>query len=111
MYDIFDKDIKRLLTKNGYIRVRNLNATSDKECPVCSSWLEHWKKLQGKNFQKCVAEDCSNNAEVGAHVKKVDSEDGKHYIVPFCKACNGKSSDDVIWVPKSCLASAEKCKN
>jgi len=87
-------------------KVKNLNGTSDNDCPKCGTWLKHWEKLSGKTADECAC--CSQKATVGAHVQKAESDNNKWYIVPLCKKCNGKSSTEEFNVYEV-LASAVKC--
>ena len=34
-------------------KVKNLNGTSDNDCPKCGTWLKHWEKLSGKKAGYC----------------------------------------------------------
>jgi hypothetical protein len=81
-------------TSATWIPVKNLNGTSN-SVPKGGylTWKAYWEKEMQKPFGTCSCKQCSNLAEVGAHVKKVGT-DNKWYIVPLCKSCNGKSSED-----------------
>jgi len=68
-------------------KFKNLMGTGEKTCK-CSSWLKHWENGNGKTANLCMEKTCTKKAEVGAHVKKVDSVDNAHYIIPLCKTCN-----------------------
>jgi hypothetical protein len=71
--------------------VRNLNGTSDSsKCP-CGSWLKHWERYNEGSTMFCAELTCTESAEVGAHVQKID-EEKNWYIVPLCEkhnACSG----------------------
>ncbi len=89
--------------------VTNINGTSDNSCS-CGSWLRHWLKFNtGRQSIPTICPACKNNrVEVGAHVQKSESTDKSWYIVPLCKACNGKSADTKLDIGKCSLASANK---
>lgn len=73
----------------SYIKVKNLNGTSDNKPPDAhDSWKSWWEKKKGRNFSKCSCKGCRENAQVGAHVQKAASADKKWYIVPLCNSCN-----------------------
>lgn len=81
------------------IKVKNINGTSDNKPPKgYSSWEEWWEEKKGRKFDTCSCHDCTNNAEVGAHVQKSSFYSNKWYIVPLCKACNNKAKDEVFEV-------------
>lgn len=73
--------------------VKNLKGTASKSCN-CRSWLDHWKRFSGSFLFGCSNIHCSNNPEVGAHVKKIN--DPRHYIIPLCKSCNGLSEEFTV---------------
>ncbi len=67
------------------MRVKNLHSgdTGGK------GWLERWIQYKGiGHVPSCSNLKCRNNAEHGGHVKKVNSEDNRWYIVPLCAKCN-----------------------
>ncbi|MDR1846950.1 MAG: hypothetical protein LBR17_02395 [Bacteroidales bacterium] len=72
------------------ICVKNLIGTSDNRVPNdYSSWLDYWEKEKNQKANQCSASDCSQSDNlVGAHVKKVGSDDNSWYIVPLCQSCN-----------------------
>lgn len=74
--------------KKQLVFVKNLNGTKDKEPPLgYDSWIEYWEIEVGHEAKQCS--NCGTDKNlVGAHIKKVDSNDNKHYIVPLCKKCN-----------------------
>ncbi len=73
------------------MKVTNINNTSSNTCQ-CGSWLDHWKNYSGQSVPTyCPEEKCLSKPEVGAHVQKYGSTDRSWYIVPLCKACNGKT--------------------
>ncbi len=71
------------------MRVKNLKNTSDNK--TSQAWIDYWKKHTGKSIGICTRLGCIKDAEVGAHVIKVNSSDKDWYIVPLCKECNKKS--------------------
>ena len=86
------------------MRVSNINGISDSAC-TCGSWLDHWEKFSGQSLTTfCPQVTCVQKPAVGAHVQKDASGDSGWYIVPLCKAHNGKKgqtldiSDNVILV-------------
>ncbi|MBN3059738.1 hypothetical protein ABRP70_12330 [Pectobacterium odoriferum] len=80
------------------MKIKNLNHTTGKTCS-CGSWLKHWENITCQKSSYCGNGGCTNNAEVGAHVKKSGNNDNAHYIVPLCKECNKKSSTEefLLW--------------
>lgn len=79
--------------------VYNCNGTSDNSASAHdeTDWKVFWEHKTGKKFMFCSNEFCFNFAEVGAHVR-IKNNGNKQYIVPFCKECNGLSSDKEIMV-------------
>ena len=75
------------------VKVKNLHSTSDRKPKNYSSWKEFWKAKKGYWPNECSAGDCSGSADVGAHVKKVNSDDNKWYIVPLCSGCNNRTDE------------------
>lgn len=75
------------------IEVKNLNGTSKERYSKpkgYSSWLEYWKAESIFSIpNKCACDGCSNEVNVGAHVKKT-TNDNKWYVVPLCYKCNKK---------------------
>ncbi len=102
--------MKHLFIGGISVTVKNLNNTGDKHCTKCGTWLEHWKKHAGKTVSSCSRKDCGGPAKVGAHVKKVAVDDGKHYIVPLCYECN-KKAEAFELKPNINLAPATPCKD
>ena len=73
------------------MKVNNINGTGPNTCK-CGSWLDHWKKFSGQSLPAyCPEVNCTQKPEVGAHVQKDSHYDTNWYIVPLCKACNGKT--------------------
>jgi len=101
------------------IKVKNINGTGKNARQISGSWLEFWEKQQGKEASKCLAydEDLSrdknkcylcggtNNLE-GGHVKKVNSSDGRWYILPICRSHN--HLNDEFWAKEEDLVLATK---
>ena len=90
---------------------KNVNGTSDRRCN-CGSWLQHWINFSGQTWpKKCSVVNCSNPAEVGAHVYN-SLASMYEYIVPMCKSCNGKNEPFAIdeGVVKVSANVSETCK-
>ncbi len=92
-------DIRATITvMPDYFIVRNINGTSWRKC-ACGSWLEHWRRETRSPRLTCAAFGCGNDAEVGAHVHELTGKRGtdwNEYIVPMCKGCNARRSDEEI---------------
>jgi hypothetical protein len=96
------------------MKVKNL--TGDKGVCACGTWLAHWVKFNGKKTavpQLCAVKDCNGNDLVGGHVKKVGTADNDTYIVPICKACNGKHGEELeiveVYAPLAPAATSKTC--
>ena len=76
-------------------RVKNINGTSDSYPPYpYTTWKEYYiSKRSWPTSCACLA--CTNKAEVGAHVIKVNSYDRRWYIAPLCRECNGKRGQEL----------------
>lgn len=76
------------------VEVKNINGTSKNRYSnpkEGSSWADYWKKrFNSLLLPLCACNECINNAEVGAHVRKTHG-DNKWYIVPLCYECNKKT--------------------
>lgn len=76
------------------VAVRNIKGTSKERYAYSKgypSWLEYWKHKSRFSFPSyCQCVDCSNPAEVGAHVMKVYGNNA-WYIIPLCQKCNMKT--------------------
>lgn len=72
------------------ITVKNLHGTSQLSCR-CGSWLKHWENYTGRSAAVCLAVGCHRQDLVGGHVKKVNSRDEDHYIVPICVGHNNEA--------------------
>ena len=81
------------------VKVKNLQNTTGR-VPVDTSrtWQKFWENKTGAQFTFCSCSDCFELAAVGGHVKKVDMNDDKWYIVPLCRKCNTKSADETYIV-------------
>lgn len=68
---------------------KNLNGTADRIVPSgYENWLDFYEQKSGKSAKNCKVKGCSNSADDGAHVKKVNSSDNSWYIVPLCRSHN-----------------------
>lgn len=82
------------------IKVKHVGSRPGWERPKdgTGSWIEYWSKHSGFELQNfcrdCGSEPKGDNIFVGAHVKKVDSDDDTIYIVPTCKRCNTAGAND-----------------
>jgi hypothetical protein len=77
------------------MEVKNINGTVQNTCK-CGSWLEHWENFSGQSLPiYCSDSLCTQKPEVGAHVQKANSADDSWYIVPLCKAHNGKTGESL----------------
>jgi hypothetical protein len=91
---VFYNEKKQLKTKKikTMVKVKNLNETSDNPPPSgYSSWIEYWKTKTGKKLAICAHPHCNDVTGtnlVGAHVKKVGSNDNSWYIIPLCPEHN-----------------------
>lgn len=80
------------------MRVKNLNGTTDHVPAGFSSSKDFYISRRLHWPSSCACLHCNNQADVGAHVKKVDSYDNSWYIVPLCYYHNnqfGKELDVV----------------
>ena len=100
------------------VYVKNLNGTSEKECE-CGSWLRHWLNFNSMATATIpsICPSCGKEMKwtdvVGAHVKKENTIDNNWYIIPLCKKCNSKNSDETFEVDDIGFARAntnETCK-
>lgn len=84
----------------NYLYVKNLNGTSKYKPKFDDSWLEGWERIKNKEAIFCHSCFCKKTDEdlVGAHVQKNTEYDNKWYIIPFCKKCNNKNSDELFFV-------------
>ena len=72
--------------------VKNIRGSSD-NMPLAgySSWKEFWENNKHRRFSQCSCITCTNRAEVGGHVKKVNGSN-EWYIVPICYYHNAPSN-------------------
>lgn len=84
--------------------VYNCNGTTDNSASAHgeTDWEAFWEHKTGKHFTYCSNVNCTQKAEVGAHVR-IKDHGRRQYIVPFCKKCNAKGSDEEISVPDNDL--------
>ena len=86
-----------------FIRVRNLNGTSDNKPPLgYTSLKEYWVRVKGYWPRYCAVYGCTDAPDVGAHVQKVDSYDKSWYIVPMCYLHNNQRGE-ILLVDESLL--------
>lgn len=80
--------------------VYNGLATSDRK--TSAGWLNFWKERKGyagNRRPQCANTACSNPAEDGGHVSSQKNDwVGPFYIVPLCRECNRKPSDEAFEV-------------
>lgn len=95
------------------MRVKNIRGTSEKNCS-CGTWLDHWQRFSYQKVPRnCSIIACFERAEVGAHIKKANSDDHRIFIVPLCRGCNKITEefsirDDVLLVSANI---SDTCKN
>ena len=131
---VYKKDTKELIylyqkpvepSVSGRVKVKNLNGTSDNTCKCdeyeVRSWLYHWSKFNDAAVS-CLPDKCPcchkkiidwSEELVGAHVQKENTIDNNWYIIPLCKKCNSKNSDEILEVDDIGFAWAntnETCK-
>lgn len=72
------------------MKYKNIKGTSGRTPPAgYTSWLDYYMKKNGlRSTPSCARLYCGETADVGAHVKKVNSCDNSWYIVPLCTGCN-----------------------
>ena len=92
--------------------VQNVNGSSDRSptCPKCGSWKQHWLNYSGARVwpEHCSVKGCTNPAHDGAHVQF--RHNGNWYIVPLCKACNGKRGQSLELCDDTRTASANRAE-
>ena len=83
-------------------KVKNMSGTAGQVPPYPYpnlSWLEYWEKMTGHKASTCSVCGCSNKAEHGGHVKRVDTYfDPTTYIVPLCADCNNPNNTKEFYV-------------
>lgn len=93
------------------VKVKNLNGTSDKTPSCgCSSWIEHWMNNKPNlSVTKCRA--CGDSDTLlGGHVKIMDCEDRREYIIPICSSCNN-TKDKEFFTDLQNLVLANSCSD
>lgn len=73
------------------VLVKNIKGTSDNIPGGYRSWKDYWIAKKGYWPVKCAAYGCSEKAELGGHVIKVNSIDKRWYIVPICYSHNNSN--------------------
>ncbi|MFA8299396.1 MAG: hypothetical protein ACEPOV_04490 [Hyphomicrobiales bacterium] len=91
----------------GNFYVMNLSTTHSDNCNICGSWIEHLKRLSGKEQHKCL--HCGGDMIEGAHVN-VYGYQGT-YVVPLCKDCMEKSGWFLVNGELTDFVTANPCKN
>lgn len=85
------------------MRVKNINGTSDSKAYGYDSWKDFWIAKSGQLWPYyCVVYGCMERAVLGAHVKKVGSNDNSWYIIPACSHHNN-DKDAEFDVPESMM--------
>ena len=79
--------IKKMKT----ILVKNLNNTAGRSPKGAASWLEWWQQHRPQSGKPHCSSCGAQDNIVGGHVKKVNSDDCRWFIVPLCKQCNKKT--------------------
>jgi hypothetical protein len=78
------------------MKYKNVRITVDDNPPKgYASFLEFHEKNRGPT-KICKVKGCTNEVEVGAHIKKVKlrkNQDPSWYIIPMCKACNQREDE------------------
>ena len=80
------------------VKVKNLIGTAGRVPSGYASWLDYWEAKTGQKATKCMRVGCgvvSRANLVGAHVKKVGTNDNSWYIVPLCHTDNREVSNSV----------------
>ena len=82
--------VQSSFNKEPKMKYKNINGTGGRTPPAgYGSWLEYYMTVNGlRTVPSCGRLYCGEKAEVGAHVKKVNSTDSSWYIVPLCAGCN-----------------------
>jgi hypothetical protein len=83
-------EVVRYLQEYGYcISVDNILGTGHEDHPNYKSWLEFWcENTNTKIIPPCSNIECSNKAEYGGHVLKLNGNDKTWHIIPICNSCN-----------------------
>lgn len=65
------------------MKVKDIDGAGDEACR-CESWLHHWDRFSGQEPDYCPVQDCMNQIETAAQVRKDDPTDGGWYVLPLC---------------------------
>lgn len=80
--------------------LKNENGTSTRPNCACGSWIDHWEKLSGLKAGICSVDGCNLAGTEGAHITRPKAKDEDYrmhsFIVPMCKAHNGKHGETLI---------------
>jgi len=100
------------MNHNTHFIVRNLNG-STRHTRKGQSWADYYREQSRSKRTMCAVLGCSNQFEVGAHVKITDRRtNNSWYIAPFCKYHNHHSNTDEMLLDKRVvLVSATKKSN
>ena len=92
----------------------NIPGTSDETARSvcgCRSWVAHWRIHSGSRRWTCMSIGCTNEAAVGAHVRKPRGR--KPWIIGLCRSCNHHSNNEQFevdersqWAP---VAYVQRC--
>lgn len=97
------------ISKNTHYFVKNVKGTGRLSCG-CTSWIAHWRSFTRSRRATCAVMGCTNEAQVGAHVRSVDGRtDTQWWIAPFCRAHNLHTNEqDMILDSRVRLVAARK---
>ena len=87
------------------MHVKNLNGTAQYRCN-CGDWYTHWRKFSGQIANRCVVIGCNSIDLVGGHVQRENHHDSSWYVIPICRACNGRRGQSLNIFDKCKLVSA-----
>ena len=93
-----------MASMNSHFKVRNINGTSGERyansgSKTGPSWLKVWRDGTGSARATCCVLQCGKDAEVGAHVMKVDGRSSNEWwLAPFCKEHNNTHNTDEMFV-------------
>ena len=77
-------------------RVKNLEHTADRNPPKgFVSFKEFYSYRRSFWPAQCACLGCNRSAEVGGHVKKVESYDNSWYIIPLCYYHNNQFGQEL----------------
>ena len=98
------KENKNGASIDDVVNVINLHHKPDEG----TRYVRQWETFKERELKGCANINCpnhySNEALVGAHVKKVGENDGHWYITPLCHECNSDDNDGEMTVYKDDLA-------